>query len=232
MVLNLLFKKNILYFLYSSLLFFFLNLFFNPILSDEQNQQGKALISNFFNNTKSLTARFSQSLVDSDNTLMETSEGSLKIKRPNLLLWEYKKPYDEKIIADGINLWIYDVDLKQVIVKPQAESFNNTPAELLTGEIDIISKYDFIDTLTYKEMVWVKMRPKNLENGFTQIEFGFQEGILTKIVFTDNLNQTTLIALMDLVINQDLDNEIFNFSLADDIDLIGTPIISDNRVTQ
>ena len=91
MVLNLLFKKNILYFLYSSLLFFFLNLFFNPILSDEQNQQGKALISNFFNNTKSLTARFSQSLVDSDNTLMETSEGLLKIKRPNLLLWEYKK---------------------------------------------------------------------------------------------------------------------------------------------
>ena len=33
-------------------------------------------------------------------------------------------------------------------------------------------------------------------------------------------------------INHDLDNEIFNFSLADDIDLIGTPIISDNRVTQ
>ena len=37
---------------------------------------------------------------------------------------------------------------------------------------------------------------------------------------------------MNLVINQDIDNEIFNFSLTDDIDLIGTPIISDNRVTQ
>ena len=48
------------------------------------------------------------------------------------------------------------------------------------------------------------------------------------MVFFDNLEQTTLVALYDVVINEPIDAGSFQFVVPEDVDLVGTPLtISD-----
>ena len=55
-----------------------------------------------------------EQLVDPDDVVIETSSGTLDIARPGRFRWSYYDPYQQFLIADGLNLWSYDVDLEQV----------------------------------------------------------------------------------------------------------------------
>ena len=43
------------------------------------------------------------------------------------------------------------------------------------------------------------------------------------MAFFDNLEQTTLVALADLTINTPLADGVFDFTIPDDVDIVGTP---------
>ena len=47
--------------------------------------------------------------------------------------FDYRKPFEQTIVADGQTLWFYDVDLNQVTQRPQAQALGNTPAALLAS---------------------------------------------------------------------------------------------------
>ena len=190
-------------------------------------EEGKALLDDFFNNVQSYSANFEQSLVDADDVVVESSRGSVQIRRPGQFRWTYTEPYDQVLVADGLNIWSYDVDLAQVIVKDQAAVLANTPALLLGGSREVLDEFDFVDSFTDRGTVWIRLRPKNSDNGFSQVELGFDDGTLSRMIFTDNLEQTTLIALMDVVLNASLDDAYFEFSVPDDVDLVGEPVVAD-----
>jgi len=70
----------------------------------------------------------------------------------------------------------------------------------------------------------VRLRPKDKENGFNKIELGFNDGELSRMLFSDNLEQTTLIALFDVSLNREIDADLFEFNPPDDVDIVGTPL--------
>ena len=57
----------------------------------------------------SLSADFEQSLVDANGVLLESSSGRLVVRRPGQFRWSYKTPYEQELVADGLNIWSYDV---------------------------------------------------------------------------------------------------------------------------
>jgi outer membrane lipoprotein carrier protein len=71
----------------------------------------------------------------------------------------------------------------------------------------------------------VRLAPKNTESGFMRVELGFIDGALTRMVFFDNLEQTTLVEFEDLVINEPLDAGRFDFVVPDEVDVVGTPVM-------
>ena len=44
------------------------------------------------------------------------------------------------------------------------------------------------------------------------------------MMFSDNLEQTTLIALYDVSLNEDIAAERFQFEPPEDVDVVGTPV--------
>ena len=44
----------------------------------------------------------------------KTSTGTFEFQRPNRFRFDYRKPFEQTIVADGQTLWLYDVDLNQV----------------------------------------------------------------------------------------------------------------------
>lgn len=178
-----------------------------------------------------MSGRFEQQLVDEHDTVVETSAGSVDIHRPGRFRWTYVEPYEQVLVADGLNIWSYDVDLAQVTVKPQSQVLASTPAALLGGAAGVLDDFEFIDSLSDRGTEWVMLRPRDPDSGFNQVDLGFTDGTLTRMIFRDNLEQSTLIALHDVVVNANIDESRFIFSPPADADLVGVPVLAESVAT-
>ena len=187
------------------------------------DELGEKLVKDFLTNITTLEGRFEQSLIDAEGTVVETNSGTLEIERPSRFRWSYQEPYEQWLVADGLNIWSYDLDLEQVTVKPQKQALANTPALLLGGAEDALEQFDFAGTTIESVTTWVRLNPKDKESGFNRVELGFVDSELRRMVFFDHLEQTTLVALHDVIVNEPIESARFDFVVPDDVDLVGTP---------
>jgi len=185
---------------------------------------GEKLVNDFLTDVLTMQARFEQSLIDADGEVVEVSGGTLEIERPTRFRWAYADPYEQWLVADGLNIWSYDVDLAQVTVKPQEKALSNTPAMLLGGATNALEQFRFEGSRVEEATTWVRMRPVDDSSGFNRVELGFLEGQLSRMVFFDNLEQTTLVALYDVVVNESIDASHFEFVIPNDVDVVGVPL--------
>lgn len=193
-----------------------------PVL--DQDSDGRQLLEDFLRNVTTLSARFEQQLIDADDAVIETSSGTLDLRRPGQFRWSYFDPYQQVLVADGLNIWSYDIDLEQVTVKAQDEALGSTPAILLGGSSDVLEDFDYIGSLNDRGTVWVRLRPRDTDNGFNKVELGFTDGNLSRMLFVDNLEQTTIVALFDVEINEPVDDATFAFTPPAGVDVVGEPL--------
>ena len=199
----------------------------NVAAQSSVDEMGEMLVHHFLTDVTTMQGRFEQSLIDADGTVVEVTSGTLEIERPVRFRWSYSEPYEQWLIADGLNVWSYDLDLQQVTVKPQRDALANTPALLLGGAKDALAQFNFGGTTVDEVTTWVRLEPKDKNSGFKRIELGFIDGKLMRMMFFDNLQQTTLIALHDVTINEPIDAARFEFSAPDGVDVVGVPITTE-----
>jgi outer membrane lipoprotein carrier protein len=192
------------------------------VTEDAVQDEGARLVAAFVNDVVTLQGRFEQSLVDADGEVLERTSGTLQIQRPGQFRWTYTEPYEQQLVADGLNIWSYDVDLAQVTVKPQREALANTPALLLGGSEDALQQFNNDGSYVEAGTTWVKLSPKNTDSGFLRVELGFKRDRLYRMVFSDNLQQTTLVALHDVAVDVPFEAGEFVFDIPDDVDVVGT----------
>lgn len=199
----------------------------NVAAQSSVDEMGEMLVHHFLTDVTTMQGSFEQSLIDADGTVVEVTSGTLEIERPVRFRWSYSEPYEQWLIADGLNVWSYDLDLQQVTVKPQRDALANTPALLLGGAKDALAQFNFGGTTVDEVTTWVRLEPKNENSGFNRIELGFIDGKLMRMMFFDNLQQTTLIAFHGVTINEPIDAERFEFSAPDGVDVVGVPITTE-----
>jgi outer membrane lipoprotein carrier protein len=189
---------------------------------------GERLVHDFVTNIITLQGNFEQSLIDADGELIERTSGVLEIERPTRFRWSYNDPYEQWLVADGLNIWSYDVDLEQVTVKPQGEALANTPALLLGGADNALEQFDFSGTVVEAITTWVRLEPKDKNSGFNRVELGFIDEQLRRMVFFDNLEQKTYVLLNDVIVNEPIDPSRFEFTVPDGVDVVGTPLSAES----
>jgi outer membrane lipoprotein carrier protein len=187
---------------------------------------GERLVKEFVEGVETMQGRFEQALIDASGEVVERSTGTLEIERPGKFRWTYFEPYEQQLVADGLNIWSYDVDLEQVTVKPQAEALANTPALLLGGDQEALAQFRFDSATLENGTTWVRMIPVDTSSGFERMELGFLNGQLSRMAFFDNLEQTTLVALYDVVTNVPFEAGHFAFEIPGDADLVGVPAVA------
>src|SRR3954464_12673061 len=105
-------------------------------------------LESFIRNAKSGRADFTQVVTaparDGQAPRTKTSTGTFEFQRPNHFRFEYRKPFEQSIVADGQTLWLYDKDLNQVTQRRQAKVLGSTPAALIAASPDLETlKKDF-----------------------------------------------------------------------------------------
>lgn len=187
---------------------------------------GRRYVDNFVADVVTFQGNFEQALLDPDGQVIDKTTGTLEIQRPGQFRWSYIEPYEQWLVADGLNVWSYDVDLAQVTVKPQASALANTPALLLGGTSDALEQFTYEESYVEADTTWVRLTPKNTESGFERVELGFNDGTLRRMVFFDNLEQTTLVDLSEVSVNLPIDADRFSFVVPEDVDVVGVPAVA------
>lgn len=91
-------------------------------------------IQRFYDLTYGLSAIFVQEATIKSINKVQTSKGRVYFKKPGKMAWLYEEPTKQKIISDGLYLWMYLPENKQVIKNRTNQAFmTNTPQNFLSG---------------------------------------------------------------------------------------------------
>ena len=184
-------------------------------------QPGSEQLTEFLTSVETMSARFSQTLLDDDLAVVEVSAGDFAISRPGRFRWDYTEPYEQLILSDGDRLWIYDAELEQASVRTVDAVLATTPAMLLSGDTDISAGYEIVDRGLEDDVMWAELTPRTDEAEFVRLRLGFMYGEIRFMELFDRLGQTTRVEFFDVVRNPVLGDELFNFSPPDGVDVIG-----------
>lgn len=91
-------------------------------------------LQNRLNKINSFHANFEQRVTDAEHHLVQSGEGELSVKRPNLFNWHMKKPDESTIISDGKTIWFYNPFVEQVTASWLKDATNDTPFMLLARD--------------------------------------------------------------------------------------------------
>ena len=73
--------------------------------------------------------------------MLETTRGTVQLRRPGMFSWSYSEPYVQEIISDGKTLWVYDEDLDQVTISDASDAIEDTPALIFSGNYRLAEHY-------------------------------------------------------------------------------------------
>ena len=182
---------------------------------------GVVRMHTFLQDVKTLKADFQQTVLDSNGKQVKQSTGTLVIKRPNRFRWDYAKPNEEVIVADGKRLWLFDVALSQVTVKPLNDTLAASPAVLLSGSNDVEKSFTVADLGEKDGLAWVSLVPKVKDTDFESVRLGFMEEDVSVMELKDNLGNTTRIVFDHVQRNVAVDEGSFKFTPPAGADVIG-----------
>jgi len=168
-----------------------------------------------------LTADFKQTVLDDDKKIVQQSSGKVAIQRPGKFSWIYTTPYEQQIIADGKELWIYDVDLDQVTVKPMTTGLASAPIMILMRNSKLGSEFNISEVGQRKFLYWVELEPKSQEMDYTKVYIGIEDGVVKAMELRDKFGQSTQIVFENLRLNVVHNPKTFKFVPPEGVDVFG-----------
>lgn len=178
-------------------------------------------MQNFLSQVHSLKADFTQVVLDANLKQLKKSSGTLSIKRPNRFRWDYVNPNPEIIDADGTRVWMYDVELQQVTVKPLTGTLAASPAVLLAGSNDVQKNFTVASLGDENGLSWVEVTPKVKDTDFDSVRLGFKGNLVQVMELKDALGNLTRITFSNIQVNPSLADSLFVFTPPAGADVIG-----------
>lgn len=126
----------------------------------------------------------------------KTSSGTFAFSRPNRFRFQYTKPFEQTIVADGQNLWLHDVDLNQVTVRRQQDVLGNTPASLIAAAADlkaVQAAFSLSNAPDADGQQWVQAVPKGKDGQLQLVRLGFRQGQLATLEMLDSFGQRSVL---------------------------------------
>lgn len=191
------------------------------LVSQSALADGVSSLRDFFNNTTTMRAQFSQVVNDKKGQKIQEVDGTMQLQRPNKFRWDYKKPYEQQIVSDGKQVFLYDTELQQVTIRELSKSLGSSPAALLAGG-EAVEKSFTLKNATRKDgLTWVLALPKDKESGFDRVLLGFKADKLRKMELYDSFNHITHITFNEVERNPVLLDTTFLFTAPAGVDVVG-----------
>lgn len=185
--------------------------------------QGRGLdqLHAFLEGTKTAKGTFHQTVTNAQGRTTQKSSGSFVFARPGKFRWTYDKPFDQLIVGDGANVWVYDKDLNQVIERKLDAALGSTPAALLAGDNALERSFALAEGTGANGLEYVDATPKSADTQFKRIRIGFRDNLPRAMTLTDAFGQTTELVFDTVEGNPGVSADQFKFTPPPGADVIG-----------
>lgn len=153
--------------------------------------------------------------------VIRKTEGRFVFQRPGRFIWDTKKPYEQKLIADGKQLIMWDKDLNQATFRPAGQVLASTPAAILFGETSLEQHFELEEGAERSGLRWANLKPKAKSNTngkgasdlpYTTIAIGMSGGLPRALELIDGLGSVVQVSLTNMQLNIPLPAGTFTFN--------------------
>ena len=196
--------------------------------ANSQSENGADQLRQFVRNSKTAEGDFVQQQLrapkanepqDKGLKVVRQTQGHFVFQRPGRFIWDTDKPYEQKLIADGKQLILWDKDLNQATIRSAGQALAATPASILFGETALDQHFDLLEGEERLGMRWVTLSPKknpNAKSGndlpYTKISVGMANGLPKALELIDGLGSVVLVTLDKIQLNVNLPANRFTFT--------------------
>jgi outer membrane lipoprotein carrier protein len=168
-----------------------------------------------------LQGDFVQTTYDKQGAEQESSKGDFMLMRPGKFYWKTNEPMQQLLVSNNKTIWLYDPDLETVNERAFTDDLRETPALLLSADIEQLRK-SFTVTRDQKETTVEKytLTPKVTEGMFQHLTLVFKAGQLSEFAIQDSLGQLTRCVLTNVQRNKTLPEEKFFFIPPEGVEIL------------
>ncbi len=155
-----------------------------------------------------------------NRTLNQTVEaqGTLYLKKPGRLRWEYRTPTPQEIVSDGTKLWVYTPELKQVNVAAAPQALAGPAGSFLQGLGQVREHFHvrFLNPAQPTDAegrVVLDLTPKQPQPLMARLIVSVdpKSWLVRQAVVHDELGNTVTVRFGDTVVNSGLSDALFVF---------------------
>jgi outer membrane lipoprotein carrier protein len=180
-------------------------------------------LSSVLSSSDHFKADFYQQVIDADDVIIQEASGFFVLKKPGRFKWHYKSPISQQIVADGKNLWMFDIDLAQVTVQPIDDALGSAPIMLLTENKPLAEDFEIREMSMAFGLQWIALVPRIKDTEFYRIEIGVDGEDIREMKLYDHFDQTTVIRFSNIQYDAMLDDSNFKFVIPQGVDVVGEP---------
>src|SRR5512138_2176689 len=101
-------------------------------------------VQGYYERTRDLEARFHQTYVYAGFGRRQVSSGTLRVKKPGMMRWDYEQPSKKTIAVKGLRLVQYEPEENQAYVDERFDATAMSAAiTFLVGKGDLAKEFDF-----------------------------------------------------------------------------------------
>jgi outer membrane lipoprotein carrier protein len=165
-----------------------------------------------------LKAPFRQAALNKALNQTVEARGTLYLKKPGRLRWEYQTPTPQEIVSDGTRLWIYTPELKQVNVSTAPAALAGPAGSFLQGLGQVREHFDprFLNPAQPTDadgLVVLDLVPKRPQPLMARLIVSVdpRSWLVRQAVIHDELGNTVTVRFGDTVVNSGLSDSLFVF---------------------
>jgi outer membrane lipoprotein carrier protein len=146
------------------------------------------------------------------------ARGTLYLKKPGRLRWEYQTPTPQEIVSDGTRLWIYTPELKQVNVSAAPAALAGPAGSFLQGLGQVREHFDarFLNPAQPTDadgLVVLDLVPKRPQPLLARLIVSVdpRSWLVRQAIVHDELGNTVTVRFGDTAVNSGLSDALFVF---------------------
>lgn len=173
-----------------------------------------------YNSLTSITANFTQTLVNRMLGAPETTTGTLFLDKPSKFAMRFEYPEGDRLVADGEWLWIYTPStVPGQVIRQEIPTGGALTPNLFAQFVDrATERYDAtylgVETIGSVDADIVRLVPKGpAEFRSATISIARDSGLMIKVLVREESGQDRTLELTDIITNVDIPPEEIRFDV-------------------
>jgi len=173
---------------------------------------------------RGFTARFFQTSTLKAMHVTDTASGTLSVKPPGRMRWEYEEPEKHVIITDGRKLWVYvPADNQVMIGKAPAFFGDGKGAGFLSDIRGLRRNFDISlnpDTVAPRHVLKLVPKAKTYDISVIYLSIQPETFDVVQVVTINQYEDVTRIEFSGISYNRNIEESLFSFQIPEGADIV------------